>query len=181
MAPDNYRSHIALGLFYSNTGQYSKAIAPFEQAMRLKPENIDNLWNLVGTCQGANDQEKLVQWASHAVPYFERHLKLHPDEELQRVMHALLLQFANRKEEAREAAKALDNIRDGNSLYNTACLWSWLGDFEMAFKTFRKSIEAGFRNLPKIKEFIEDDINASFKDMHEYEEVKGIVEKLSEP
>jgi hypothetical protein len=81
-----------------------------------------------------------------ASPHFERHLKLHPDDEGIRVLHPALLLFCGRTEEAHAAAMRLSNLRDGGSLYNTACLFVRLGDRSEALRTFRKAIEAGYRN-----------------------------------
>jgi TolB-like protein len=121
-APEDYNSHFALGFFYQNTGQDVKAIAPYEESLKRKPENLVALWNLVIACNGAKEEEKQKQWAAIAIPLYEKRLKLFPDEENNRVCHANLLYYAGRDDDARAAARKLDDLRDGNALYNTACL-----------------------------------------------------------
>src|SRR5436190_14166388 len=37
-APDDFNSHFALAFFYSTTGQRAKSIAPYEAAVRLRPD-----------------------------------------------------------------------------------------------------------------------------------------------
>jgi TolB-like protein/Flp pilus assembly protein TadD len=178
--PQNYYTHFTLGFFYSNTDQPAKAIAPYEESVRLKPDHLPALLNLVVSCDAAGEREKCGHWAAVALPQHERHLKLHPDEEHRRVSHALLLLLSGRTDDAHAAAMKLTNLKDGNSLYNTACLFGMLGDPSEALRTFRKALEAGFRNIRFLKEFLTDEKEgiASLAGTSEYEEVKRMVERL---
>jgi tetratricopeptide (TPR) repeat protein len=179
-APQNFNSHSALGFFYVTTGQYAKAIAPLEEAVRLKPDNIVNLFNLVSACDIAGEREKCAHWASVALPYFERNLKLRPDDESMWVHHANLLLWNGRTEDAHAAAMKLTDLKDGVSLYNTACLFADLGDKAEALRIYRKSIEAGYRSIRRLKEFLTDEKDGvvALAGTPEYEEVKRIVEKI---
>jgi tetratricopeptide (TPR) repeat protein len=181
--PQNRLSHFALGFFYNGTGQYAKAIAPYEEAVRLKPDDLVSLWNLVAACDSAGEREKCGDWSRVALPHYERHLKLHPDDEGKRVWHANLLQWSGRTEEAHSAAMKLTNLKDGVSLYNAACLFGRLGDKSEALRTFRKAIEAGFSYIRFLKEFLTDEKEGvlALQGTPEWEEVRGMVEKLSEP
>ena len=143
--PAEFRQSFLARIFLYGTGQYAKAIAPYEEAVRLKPDNLVNLWNIVVCCDGAGEQEKCEHWALVALPYIERNLKLHPDDEGKRVQHAALLLLSGRTDEAHAAAMTLTNLKDGMSLYNTACLLGKLGDKTEALRTFRKAIEAGLK------------------------------------
>jgi adenylate cyclase len=181
-APDDPRAYFALGFFYSNTDQPAKAIAPYEQAVKLQPEDFTPLFNLVVSCDVISDVEKRTSWAEFAIPRYERHLKLHPDDETMLVRYPLILHWADKDEEAREVAKGLSNIRDGVSLFNAAHLQCVLQDYETGLKTFRKAIEAGFRDIRYLNNFLNDEEDAGkLKGTPEYEEVKQMVEKLSEP
>jgi adenylate cyclase len=178
--PEDSHSHSALGFIYMETGQYDKAIAAFEQAVKLNPDAVNTIFNLAVCCNGANEQEKRKYWAEIAIPLFERHLKMVPEDESARVCHTLLFHFANRDDEARIAARKLENLKDGSSLYNTACLQCELQDFEAGIRTFRKAIEAGFRNAKLVKEFIDDE-RIDFDKLQaipEYQEVRVMVQKL---
>ena len=178
--PHNYRSHFVLGFFYGNTGQYAKAIAPYEESLRLKPDNLNGLWNLVTACDSVGEREKCIQWAGKALPYFERHLKLHPDDETQRVGHANLLLYCGRTDAAHLAAMQLKDLKDGGSLYNTACLFGDLGGKADALATFRKALQMGFKGIRNLKNFLIDEKEgiASLAGTPEYEEVKLMVEKI---
>jgi adenylate cyclase len=176
-APDDYRSHITLGFFYMETEQYTQAIISYENAVKLNPDSLTALWNLVRSCYATNNSEKRIYWASVAISKFERHLKLHPQDENMLVSHACLLNFADRPKEALEAVKVLDTLKDGLAIYNTACLQSDLGDKKLALRSFRKAINAGFQNIQFIMEFLSENVTV-LSGTPEYEEVKQIVEKI---
>jgi adenylate cyclase len=178
--PQDYFSHFTLGFFYDGIGQPSKAIAPYEEAVLLKPDYLPGLWNLVASCDAAGEREKCAHWAGVALPRIERYLKLHPDDEGKRVDHALLLLWSGRTGDAHAAAMKLNNLKDGTSLFNTASLFAKLGDLSEALRTFRKAIEAGFRNTRYLKEFLteEKDGIVALAGTPEYEEVKRMVEQL---
>ena len=178
--PLNFHSHFALGYFYMESGQPAKAIAPFEEAIRLKPDSLQILWNLMTNCDSAGERAQCAHWATVLLPYFERYLKLHPDEEAIRVNRAVALLMSGRTEDAHAAAMKLSNLKDGSSLYNTACLFSLLGNHLEALRTFRNAIEAGFRNIRLLKEFLTDETDGilALQGTPEYEEVKRMVEAL---
>ena len=77
----------------------------------------------------------------------------------------------------------LSKLMDGASLFNTAGLFGRLGDRPEALRRFRKAIDSGFRSIRHLKEFLTDEKEGivSLAGTPEYEEVKRIVEKLSEP
>ncbi len=188
-APEDIGSHGTLGFFYQNTGQSAKAIAPLEESLKRKPEYLVTLWNLVVACHGAkedaNDRsfaEKQKHWAEIAIPLYEKRLKLFPDEENNRVQHAVLFQFAGRDDDARDAARKLDDLRDGFALYNAACLQNSLRDYEGGHRTFRKAFEAGFRNIHFLKLYLEDEEAGigTLKGTPEWEAVRELVEGLEQ-
>ncbi len=179
-APEDYMSHFALGFFYMDSGQDAKAIAPYEEALKRKPENLAALFNLVLVCHNAKEAEKRKHWAEIAIPQYEKRLKLFPDEEWNRVNHAVLLHFAGRDDEARAAARKLKDLRDGAARFNTACLQCNLKDYTAGLLTFRKAIEAGLRNMPALKLFLEDEDAGigALKGSTEWEAARELVEKI---
>jgi tetratricopeptide (TPR) repeat protein len=178
-APEDYMSHFALGFFYMNTGQDAKAIAPYEEALKRNPEYWSALFNLVLVCNGAKELEKQKHWASISIPLYEKRLKLFPDEENNRVSHAMLLHFAGRDDDARAAARKLEDLRDGNALYNTACLQCLLKDYSAGILTLGKAIKVGYRNMLLIKSFLDEEEGlGTLKGTPEWEAVREMVEKL---
>jgi TolB-like protein/Tfp pilus assembly protein PilF len=177
--PLNAFAQANLGSFYMNTGQPKKAIAPLEESIRLKPNDRVKIWNLVLSCDLASEREKCSHWASLALPQFERHLKLHPDDENILVQHAALLQMSGQTEAARAAAIRLTSLQDGASLFNAACLFGKLGDKPQALRTCFKAINEGYRNIKQLKVFLTDDEGvASSIGTTEYEELRQMVEKI---
>jgi adenylate cyclase len=180
--PQNFLSHATLGFFYGETGQSANAIAPFEEAVRLKPDHLVFLWNLVANCDAAGEREKCGDWARVALPYYERHLKLHPDDETTCVKQAALLLMCGRTADSYAVAMKLTSLKDGASLYNAACLFGKLGDKPEALRTFRKAIEAGFRNIRVLKEFLTDEKEGvlALQGTPEFEIVRQMVEKIEQ-
>ena len=74
----------------------------------------------------------------------------------------------------------LDRLRDGFALANTACLQVWLKDYEGALNTFRKAIDAGYRDMGAIREFMEDETDgiATLRGSEMYAEVSRKVAAL---
>ena len=179
-APEYFFSHLTLGFFYMETSQYAKAIAPFEESLKQKPENMVSLFNLVLVCNNAREENKQKHWAEIAIPPYEKRMKLFPDEEHNRVAHAMLLHFAGHDDDARAAAQKLDDLRDGTALFNTACLHCLLKDYPAGHQTFRKAIHAGFRNMRAIQSFLdeEDEGLGTLKGTPEWEAVREMVEQI---
>jgi adenylate cyclase len=179
-APQDFNSHFTLGFFYGSTAQNAKAIAPYEEVVRLKPDYLTSLWNLVACCNDAGEREKCTHWATVALPYYGRYLKLHPDDENKRVWHAYLLLFSGKREAAYAAAIQFENLKDGFSLLTAAYLLSTLGDRMEAVRFFHKAIEVGYRDTRYLKEFLTDEKEGigSLTGTPEYEEVKQMVEEI---
>jgi adenylate cyclase len=177
--PDDYHSHFTLAFFYINIGQHAKAIPPLEQALKFKPENLQILFNLTVSCNGAEEVKKQKEYAESAIPKYEKHLKLFPDDENCRVNHAVLLHFAGRDDEARAAARKLDDLQDGKTLFNIAYLQCNLKDYSAGILTFRKAIQAGIRNMRNIKLFLDDEDGiGTLKGTPEWEAVRELVDSL---
>jgi tetratricopeptide (TPR) repeat protein len=186
-APEDYSSYFALGYFFMETGDNLKAISPFEEAVRLKPDYRGSLFNLVALYNDAaistHDRsfaEKRMTYARVALQLEERHLKLHPDDEGCRQNYALLLFWNGRASDALKVAQELKNARDGKSLFNIAGLFNMLGESDEALTTFRKAIEAGYKNIRLLNAFLMDENEgvARFAGTPEYEEVKRMIEEI---
>lgn len=181
-APEDHSSHFTLGFYYSSTGQHAKAIAPFEEALKIKPDYLITLWNLVVSCNSVNEEIKQREYALMAIPKFVKHLKLFPNDENKRVNHAVLLHFAGRDEEAKEAARQLGDLKDGGSLYNVACLLCVLKEYQAGLATFRLAIMAGLRDIRDLKLFLEEEGEGigSLKGTPEWEQARQLVEKIEQ-
>ncbi len=179
--PESFLTNFGLGGFYLNIHQHAKAIPVYEKAVRINPESFPTISNLVIACMGADEEAKAAHWASIAIPPYERHLRLHPEDESARVYYAFLLFYSGRIADAREAARNLDTIRDGLVLFNAACLHNVLQDYATGLRTFRKAIESGYRNIPAMREMLSEEKEGllSLAGTPKYEEVRVLVEKLA--
>jgi len=93
--------------------------------------------------------------------------------------HATILHYVGRDDDAREAAAQLENSRDGTALYTIAFLQCMTNDRERGFKTFRKALDAGFKEIHSIRGFLNDEnILAEFAGRPEYEELCRIADKI---
>jgi tetratricopeptide (TPR) repeat protein len=181
MEPENYLSHFSLAYVYGEGGQCSKSIEPFEEAVRLRPDYLENIFNLAIACDEAGEKEKCVEWASFAVPRYERYLKLHPDDEARQVAYASLLYWCGRREEAVAVAERMSSqARDGFSLFNTACLFGDFQDHSRALDTCRKAIKAGFHYRSSLLEFLNYDVFIPLHETSEYKAVREMVTNLPE-
>jgi TolB-like protein len=71
-APNDSGGYFALGYFYYETEQYDKAIEPYEHAVRLRPDSLSTMWNLVLACDQAKSDVKRKYWAEEALELYER-------------------------------------------------------------------------------------------------------------
>ena len=178
-APEENISHFTLGFFYMSTGQYAKAIVPYEDALTINSDHFGTLLNLIISCNSAKDFAKQKKYVLMAIPKVEKHLKLFPNDESMRVYYSSLLHFAGRDEEAKATARNLGDIKDAVSLYNTAYLQCELKDYKAGLATFVKAIDAGFKNINALKSFIEDEVWINtLRGTPEWEEAKLMVEKI---
>ena len=147
-APYNSDSYFHLGIYYMWTYQPSLAIAPFEKALELKPGHLMSYWNLCIVCDRAHDTTRIEKWSRAALPIFERHLRLVPDDENSRANYATLLFWAGEPELALEVLSLFlpRQDLDGYALYNIGSLYSILGDTQLAFAVLTRSVAAGLRN-----------------------------------
>ncbi|HET9137628.1 MAG TPA: TIR domain-containing protein, partial [Candidatus Kapabacteria bacterium] len=129
VAPKDSNSHFALAYVYMESGQYAKAITPYEEAIRLRPNSLAALFNIVFVCSEANETKKQKEWAEIALPVLEKHLRLFPDDENNSVSYAVILHYAGRADAAKAALRKLENSQDARSLFNIANLYFELKDY----------------------------------------------------
>ncbi len=171
-----------LGNFYLETAQSAKAVVAFEEVLQSNPEDLRTSWNLVVAHNQSGDLTARARVATHAIPYYQRMLRLQPDKQTDRIAYAIILCYAGRPDEASREAEVLDAmLTDGAPLYNLACLWQELGDGAKALRAFRRALDAGYRKTVRIKEFLEDNEGGRgdlLKREPEYAELKKRVDEI---
>lgn len=176
--PDYSPSYQALGLSLIALGRLAEAADARERCVQLSINNIHVHFGLLIALDQLGDKTRLEAAALRAIPYFEKHLRLNPDDVNAQVQLTLVLYFASKPEEAKQKADelVLEKTIDGNALYNLTCLYVKLGDLPRALATLRKSIDAGFTD---IKLFQTDPDLALLRESPEFEAlIKELEEKL---
>jgi adenylate cyclase len=184
----NSHSHFELGFLYVSIDQPQNAIASYEEAIRLEPEMLTALGNVMMACLAANENEKCLYWAKRALTSVDRHIRLHPDDEANLVLRPFILHCMGKDLEALSVIQELidvnssRHIRDGRSLYNIAYLLILLDKKLEALRVFKRTIQAGYRNIRYIKEFLlnEEEGVAAYINTPEYNEVKQLIEAIEE-
>ncbi len=146
--PDNASAHFALGTLHFNAGEYDKAAASFEKGIQLDPEAIANN-GVLGMCyERLNLPEKARSHSEKLVALIPKYLSQHPDDSRAYMQLALELAKLGRSEEARKACmKALEiSTNDAYMQYFATCLYSRLGDLELAVNTLRMAVQSGWND-----------------------------------
>jgi TolB-like protein/Flp pilus assembly protein TadD len=143
----------ALGSAYEALGRRAEAAQACEEYVRLQENSRIAHFNLLvslnelGSSPGA--KERLTQATERAIPVYERHVRLNPDDYFARVELANVYSMAGRDPEALAEAEKLSAVEslDGNALYNLACLYLHFQDSERGMAMLQRSVEKGFRSI----------------------------------
>ncbi len=149
LAPEDFSGHFALGFFYMETGQHELSVEPFEAVARQAPEFMAGLFNVCHQARRAGRIELSLQWCQVAIPVYERHLRLQPDDDTNRIFLAAMLNWGKRTEQARDiiAPMMAKEHLDANTRYSLACMYDDFGDHEKALATFRHAVSDGFAQV----------------------------------
>ncbi len=174
----------ALGWVYQSLGDMAGAVGAFKEFLRLRENNRNGHFSLLIALNELPDtpenREELRAYAERALPVFERHVRLNPDDYHTRVNFATVLQWAGRTEESLLQAGTLSSVDslDGFACYNLACLYLHASDTVRGLSLLRRSIGTGFQN---IEGFRRDPDLAPVRGMPEFEEMmKELEEKIAE-
>jgi adenylate cyclase len=147
----------ALGFAYKALGCHEEAVHAWEEYVRLRENSTTAHFNLL---MGLNElgsspeaKERLTQAAERAIPVYERHVRLNPDDYNAWVELANVYWMAGRVPEALAETEKLSAVEslDGSALYNLACLYLHLQDTERCMTMLRRSVEKGFRGIEHFK------------------------------
>jgi serine/threonine protein kinase/Flp pilus assembly protein TadD len=157
-------------------GKMEEAVTLFRKASELDPADYQSL-SLVGLCLralGRADEAPAV--ARAFLERTERHIVVHPEDARAFYLGALALQQLGDPERALEwAARALALDPDENStLYNVACLYVQMGDYDHALDLIETTIRNGFGQ----KEWLEND--PDLVALHNEPRFKNLMQTLSE-
>jgi TolB-like protein/Flp pilus assembly protein TadD len=147
--PDNFIAYWTLGRINFTTGQFAEAVQQFQKAIDIKPGFYAAHLDLKQAYDGLGLKAEAAAATENALRIMPNYLLQNPDDARAKMLYAVTLAEAGRREEAiAEGAAALE-LAPGDSLmlYNGACLYAQLGEKQKAITTLRDAIAAGVTNF----------------------------------
>jgi adenylate cyclase len=144
--PDNFVAQWTLGRIHFTNGQMEQALALFQRVIELKPKFFTAHNDLAMTYEALNRLDEARATRDKLLELLPIYLLQNPDDAQSRLVYAVSLAEAGRKDEAlREGATALDlNPEDARMLYNGACLYARLGEGKRALELLNQAVARGF-------------------------------------
>jgi len=177
LQPENFSSHFSFGFFYDGIAQPALAIPYYEESLRLKPDYLNAHSNLVLVYDRIGEMERRIQIAERALVFYEKRVRLFPEDENSLVWHANLVWYAGKVSQARENLEKLVEssvVKDGFSLYNLGCLATRLNEYNLAIQLFTRSYSAGFKNIDLF--YTDHDLDP----LREREDFQALMKELEE-
>jgi TolB-like protein len=179
----NYASgYSALGFAYEALGDMAGRISAWKECVRLYENNRDGYFNLLVALNELPDtsenRQELREAAERALPVFERHIRLNPDDYHARVNYAGILYWADQRERAAAEADKLSLLDlDGFACFILACLYLKISGAAKGFAILRRSVEKGFQDIDLFRHTPYLD---SLRGLPEFEELmKELEEKIA--
>jgi serine/threonine protein kinase/tetratricopeptide (TPR) repeat protein len=146
--PRLYEAHYFYGRTCLMQGKWEQAARLFEEASRVKPEDVQSIVLLGLTYRKLGLQSRAEAAYRAGIERARRHLELNPDDA--RVLYLIAQSHVElgEKDEGLEwgrRARAL-GPEDPYVLYGITCLFTRIGEVEEAASQFEQAVGAGFRN-----------------------------------
>jgi TolB-like protein len=143
----------ALGFAHKALGNLFESVRARETFIMFRENETTAHFNLIISLNELGDTTRLREAALRAIPVFERHLRLFPEDYHLAVHFANVLAFAGQEDKALAKGKELlyMDSPDGLSSYNLACLFLHLGDTVHGLEAVCRSIQKGFRNIDVLR------------------------------
>ena len=139
----------ALAFAYQGLGRLEERVEIREKMARRLPNDTTVHSGLISALHELGDPSRLHDAVERAIPIFERHIRLNPEDYDVRVRFANMLLFADRKSEALAMASTLRASQSlgGLALYNLACLYANCGALDDGIALLKRAIGKGYRDL----------------------------------
>jgi TolB-like protein/Flp pilus assembly protein TadD len=146
--PNNYTGYWLLGRIYHITDRDVEAVGMFKKTLELNPEFYSAGSDLCLIYQRLGETAKAQAVIEENLILYPKYLAKHPDDARGHMFYAIDLVTTGKREEAKvEAAKALElNPGDPLMLYNATCFYTQMGENQLAIRTFRNAVLAGYEN-----------------------------------
>jgi TolB-like protein len=139
----------ALGYAYEALGNKEAAVNAREALIRLEENHKGVHFSLLVALHGLGDKARLRAAAERAIPIFERHTRLNPDDYHTRAILASVHWMSGSDSKALRAADELSAVEslDGDALYNLACLYLNCNTPDRGMENLRRAVAKGFRAI----------------------------------
>lgn len=146
LEPANPWGYFHLGFVYNELGRSRESADAYEATLRLNPEELISHFNLALQYHMLGEFGQRRVAARRALPYYEKYVRRHPDDQGKRTFYSILLFFAGQLDECKretEAIVALPGL-DGFTCYNCGCTFIFLNELPRALELLEKAVDLGF-------------------------------------
>ncbi|MCE2613192.1 hypothetical protein LVD13_09435 [Flavobacteriaceae bacterium D16] len=151
--PDNFFAYWIRGRLYRIMDRDHEAIADYNKVLELNSDFHSAYGDLQMSYEKLKDKVNLQKTIEKAASFYPSYLKRNPDDARAHQFYAFTLQRLGRMEEARdEMQSGIDqNPDDPIIVYNAACFYALIGDYDASIENLKRAIDNGFGNYEYIR------------------------------
>jgi tetratricopeptide (TPR) repeat protein len=144
--PDLYDTYYFYGRAAFANSDYDRSAEMFEKASEVDPNEYQGAGLAITAYHAAGQSDRAQLAAARALERVRRHVALNPDDARALCLGSNMLAEQGRVEEALEWAERALAISpdDVGTLYNTACVFSMVGDKERALANLTRAVDLGW-------------------------------------
>jgi adenylate cyclase len=133
--PSNWEALYYFGRFYFGIGDFEAALSLFTRAMEVQPEDFESVAFLSQSLQALGRSAEADSYTRICVKRAEQALRQNPENSRAAQLIAMGYAVLGESDRAREWIRRSFEIdpEDNHVRYNTACVYSLLGEFDKAF------------------------------------------------
>jgi adenylate cyclase len=172
LSPKLYEAYYFFARTCRSQGKLEQAAELFKKAGEVLPEDYQAPILMADTLRGLEKEDEMLKGFRHGLTVAEKHLEFNPDDARAWYLGAhALLELGDRERALEWNKKAMQLApKDPATLYNAACLFCLMGEFEKCYECFDQAIDNGFahrvwmetdpdleaiRRTPRFKELLE--------------------------
>ncbi len=174
--PNDAESYNALSMTYALLGDWVNAVAMRKRHTELLENDRNAHYSYTLALRNLEDREEVQKAAKRTQAFYERYLRLTPEDIYARVQYVSVMCMAGEKEHGLAEARSLEKMpgMDAYMLFNLACVYLNGGDLEHGYEVLRRSIENGYRNIDVFM------LHPDLKPLHGTREFEVLMRELEE-
>jgi adenylate cyclase len=152
LSPEYAPGYSSLSFAFEDLGKPDEAANAMKKCVELDKNDRNTHFSYIISLKKLGSLPQLIAAARNALPIYERHLRLTPDDYFSRVSYATILSSAGEHERSLAEAKKIETLDglDGFALYNLACFYLLENDLMSGLRLLRKALERGFSTIEEI-------------------------------